>query len=332
MKDFFIKYWSLLIIGSATIIFCLATIMQNLFNMELKDSLSIVIAFIGIFATFGGAYLGAKISGDNAVNLAKKQSVIEDIKRFSINNREFLEVIINDKVIYTIKELDNFKSVKKMEDILKLKKNTDKLERHLSKEISRFDNSLSYIVSYPFEVLLNKVCNFNEVVTNLYEKKKEEYSVLIKNKIYELENDAKKDEIKNINEESYTTLLNEKVVSCTYLIVKNKNDLRKQLDKLNDLDKHVKLKNEIDDYIKKNEEQYRHQIANKKHIVYELYAKYDNKTKDLNEEEFSEVVNINIDKIKKMNSLAEEIKKSYKNILFKNEKDYDNFIFNYYEF
>ncbi|MGX0340808.1 hypothetical protein [Staphylococcus hominis] len=72
MKDFFIKYWSLLIIGSATIIFCLATIMQNIFNIELKDSLSIVIAFISIFATFGGAYLGAKMSGDNALKIANR--------------------------------------------------------------------------------------------------------------------------------------------------------------------------------------------------------------------------------------------------------------------
>lgn len=73
MKDIFIKYWSLLIVGSATIIFCLAAIMQNIFNIELKDSLSILIAFIGIFATFGGAYLGAKISGDNAFKLEKNR-------------------------------------------------------------------------------------------------------------------------------------------------------------------------------------------------------------------------------------------------------------------
>lgn len=41
---------------------------------------SIAISFIGIFATFGGAYLGAKISGDNAVKLAKKESMINDLR------------------------------------------------------------------------------------------------------------------------------------------------------------------------------------------------------------------------------------------------------------
>ena len=73
MKDFLIKYLLLLVIGSATIIFCLAAIMQNIFNMELKDSLSLIIAFIGIFTTFGGAYLGAKISGDNSRKLYEQQ-------------------------------------------------------------------------------------------------------------------------------------------------------------------------------------------------------------------------------------------------------------------
>lgn len=79
MKDVFIKYWSLLIIGSAIVIFCLATIMQNIFKIELKDSLSIIIAFISIFATFGGAYIGAKVSGENAIKI--NQNSIENEHR-----------------------------------------------------------------------------------------------------------------------------------------------------------------------------------------------------------------------------------------------------------
>lgn len=81
MKDFLIKYLLLLIIGSATIIFCLAAIMQNIFNMELKDSLSLIIAFIGIFTTFGGAYLGAKISGENALHNIKRQNYIDKVDK-----------------------------------------------------------------------------------------------------------------------------------------------------------------------------------------------------------------------------------------------------------
>ncbi|HDE4337210.1 TPA: hypothetical protein PDW96_000779 [Staphylococcus aureus] len=33
---------------------------------------SIAISFVGVFATFGGAYLGAKISGENALKIANR--------------------------------------------------------------------------------------------------------------------------------------------------------------------------------------------------------------------------------------------------------------------
>lgn len=111
MKDFFIKYGSLLIIGSATIIFCLATIMQNIFHMELKDSLSIVIAFIGIFATFGGAYLGAKISGQYTLKsieeqYKKQQDKVDYIARQKAtlaiikieDNMEVISYILNNSI------------------------------------------------------------------------------------------------------------------------------------------------------------------------------------------------------------------------------------------
>ncbi|WP_270525587.1 hypothetical protein [Staphylococcus epidermidis] len=42
-------------------------------GIEYKDKITICISFTGLFATFGGAYLGAKISGDNTRNLYKEQ-------------------------------------------------------------------------------------------------------------------------------------------------------------------------------------------------------------------------------------------------------------------
>ncbi|WP_326515117.1 hypothetical protein [Staphylococcus hominis] len=93
MKDFLIKYLLLLIIGSATIIFCLAAIMQNIFNMELKDSLSILIAFISIFTTFGGAYLGAKISGEENIKLEEQRQSKEYKKEAFILKNEIVEYI-----------------------------------------------------------------------------------------------------------------------------------------------------------------------------------------------------------------------------------------------
>ncbi|HDH4815966.1 TPA: hypothetical protein PI314_002744, partial [Staphylococcus aureus] len=56
---------------------------------------SIAISFVSVFATFGGAYLGAKISGDNARNL--------EIDR---QNREKNETILRVKTLLKM-NLDN---------------------------------------------------------------------------------------------------------------------------------------------------------------------------------------------------------------------------------
>lgn len=45
-------------------------------NLDLKERLSAILGFIGLFATAGGAYWGAKISGDVSRELLRKQLVI----------------------------------------------------------------------------------------------------------------------------------------------------------------------------------------------------------------------------------------------------------------
>ncbi|HHV8932178.1 TPA: hypothetical protein ACUREZ_001117 [Staphylococcus aureus] len=45
-------------------------------NLDLKERLGTILAFIGLFATAGGAYWGAKISGDVSRELLRKQLVI----------------------------------------------------------------------------------------------------------------------------------------------------------------------------------------------------------------------------------------------------------------
>lgn len=63
-------------------------------NIDPKNKLqgyTIAISFVGIFATFGGAYLGAKISGENASKLAKRESMINDLNRTMESNNKVLE-------------------------------------------------------------------------------------------------------------------------------------------------------------------------------------------------------------------------------------------------
>ncbi|PTG22460.1 hypothetical protein, partial [Staphylococcus chromogenes] len=61
-----------LIIILAIISFVLVVVGYIISSVDPNHSItgySIAISFVGVFATFGGAYLGAKISGDNARNL-----------------------------------------------------------------------------------------------------------------------------------------------------------------------------------------------------------------------------------------------------------------------
>lgn len=53
-----------------------------------KDNLSILISIIALFATFGGAYLGAKISGEANIKL-EKQRQSEEYKKeaFTLKNK-----------------------------------------------------------------------------------------------------------------------------------------------------------------------------------------------------------------------------------------------------
>src|SRR5699024_3520579 len=68
-------------------------------KIGLENPIEISLLFLGLFATFGGAYLGAKISADNA-------RYLEELKR----EREVTEQ--NKKVVHLIKmNLDNISDV-----------------------------------------------------------------------------------------------------------------------------------------------------------------------------------------------------------------------------
>lgn len=80
MKKIF-KYSFFLLIGSVILIIIFYNFLKWKFSLqgEIKDRLTLSISFAAIFATFGGAYLGAKISGDITRKLAKKERTIKDI-------------------------------------------------------------------------------------------------------------------------------------------------------------------------------------------------------------------------------------------------------------
>ncbi|OHP57888.1 hypothetical protein HMPREF2627_09730 [Staphylococcus sp. HMSC061F10] len=79
-----------------------------------KDTLTIFISIIGLFATFGGAYLGAKISGDNArknmyTQLKSQQKENKKNERFNRKrlNVEMKNNMLNDYLL----QLNEYNSV-----------------------------------------------------------------------------------------------------------------------------------------------------------------------------------------------------------------------------
>ncbi|WP_182579992.1 hypothetical protein [Staphylococcus gallinarum] len=126
-------------------------------NIDPKNKLqgyAIAISFIGIFATFGGAYFGAKISGENASKLSKKENMINDLRNtLQYNNKildEFnreglsfeLEIYLSDRDFNNVLELNRY-HIKFME----LKSNYDFFVK-----TNNFDN-LFPLLSYEFTEL-----------------------------------------------------------------------------------------------------------------------------------------------------------------------------------
>lgn len=99
-KWMFITLIGLMLLG----FFIFVTIQQGI---EYKDKIMMCISFAGLFATFGGAYLGAKVSGDNARKLYEFQR--DETENKIINKIEFNT---NKKMMKVIKHSNNVKESK----------------------------------------------------------------------------------------------------------------------------------------------------------------------------------------------------------------------------
>lgn len=76
------------------------------------DKLNLLISFIGLFSTFGGAYLGAKISGNNAISLTREERKYDNSKNIltslraleRIKERLLEKIRENIEVVASLKE------------------------------------------------------------------------------------------------------------------------------------------------------------------------------------------------------------------------------------
>lgn len=181
---------------------------------NVKGILQIIISIVGLFATFGGAYLGAKISGENARENMNTQleSQKEENKRNEFFNRKRLSIemknnTLNDYLIQ-LNELDNM--LQKMEVEIKsyLLFTQNFGERY--KEIS--DDEYFYFGK-------KRVDDFNKIVTKHLEIEKQRNRVKMSREIA-FKNDG---EIPNIVMDMLEPVVNIEVSKISRILFKKIN-------------------------------------------------------------------------------------------------------------
>lgn len=101
-------------------IFIIGYILSNIGHENKLEGYSVAINFFSIFATFGGAYVGAKIAGDNARKLYEKQKKEQDD-----NTYKKIDLIVNVKLIKVYDHAAKFQ--KSIEENYEYDKNNDTL-------------------------------------------------------------------------------------------------------------------------------------------------------------------------------------------------------------
>ncbi len=101
---------------------------------------SLFIGFISVFATGYGAYIGAKISGDNAANLMKDQLILSEFEKNSNNDIEFLQkfnnIVHNFNLNNSIQEKDIYLHI---DNYILAKDEFDKLKTKGVSRLIRYD-------------------------------------------------------------------------------------------------------------------------------------------------------------------------------------------------
>lgn len=151
------------------LVFASGNFIFNKFSNDGRESFIAAVTFFGIFATFGGAYLGAKISGDNTLKLAKKERLIDDLIKTSENNSEFLR---KNKFLRLKKQLDTCfidKKIKNGWDLNKYRRSLINLELNFNDLFRNINlSNLSNIIAYEYIELFKSIKNLNKILSNDY--------------------------------------------------------------------------------------------------------------------------------------------------------------------
>lgn len=154
-----IMFFVFLIITIITFIVAL-----NYIYLDLYTSLTLSISVISLFATFGGAYLGAKVSGEYATKTMKEQIIMSDLKEKSDDNIKFLNEFstLNDRYIF--KQPLNFST-----QLFNYHLTISPIKSYYNKlmELMKLDLNTSQMINFPFEIFVDQYRNIINNMNNL---------------------------------------------------------------------------------------------------------------------------------------------------------------------
>ncbi|MBF2782767.1 MULTISPECIES: hypothetical protein [Staphylococcus] len=162
-----------LIVVSMIAILSFGLVIGQLVDKEyIYETLEIIILFIGLFATFGGAYLGAKIAGDKALEISNedKAGKIEHIKKkYILYLSNFKDIVVRLRPDYTFyHEAVHSKPVFIIDDIKELFESHDndliKLKENLNDLF--FDSDLYYFEK-KYEDMYQSLLDFHKTINVL---------------------------------------------------------------------------------------------------------------------------------------------------------------------
>ncbi|WP_305752626.1 hypothetical protein [Mammaliicoccus sciuri] len=187
---------ALIILPIMVVSLFLGFLLSNIDSSNKLDAYSIAISFIGLFATFGGAYLGAKKSGDIAYERdrrneeIRKNNDIEKIKNIIEMNEFYLFEISNLFFdLYSIKKEINFLSILKNKRYELYNEQNHPIDLKNNKHIQFLNEYVQDFNHVKLDKKHNDIINNIDLITNILHKisfEMKDFSNAEKNTIYKL--------------------------------------------------------------------------------------------------------------------------------------------------
>lgn len=177
-----LKELSLLMKNNIVVILFVFILSLFLGSLALKfgqeNSFEIALLFLGLFATFGGAYWGAKISGENSKEIFKKDLKLRNIENNITGNIVVLKNIEKIKIeideINKLNDNNETKTYYSQSNYVDLSKHIEEMYRISEEIVGLHIDNASLIINIDFDNLYEVIKLLKEVKNNSFNYKSRE--------------------------------------------------------------------------------------------------------------------------------------------------------------